>query len=190
MRSSRIDITPSAYLYWACLLLLFPLRWLFASFVAAAVHEICHILAVRWCRGEVWSLRIHPGGAEIETSPLAPEQELVCALAGPLGALVLLPFFRWIPCTVVCAILQSIYNLLPVFPLDGGRALGCGLILLVGEKRGRIIQTNTEKILMILLLAAGIFAFLRLNSGILPLVAGLYLASKGIFRKIPCKSAA
>ena len=97
---------------------------------AAAVHELGHCLALR-CLGTAWkSLRIGVFGAVLETndSRLSYGGELICVLAGPAANLL---------CAAVCAavgrgrwdaaaganLVLCIFNLLPVRPLDGGRAL-------------------------------------------------------------------
>lgn len=188
MRRFRIDVAPGAYLLWAILLMVLPLRWLLACTAAAAIHELFHILAIRILGGQVWDIRIDAGGARIDTAPMEAGRELVCALAGPLGALIVLPFFRWIPCTAICVVLQSAYNLLPLYPLDGGRALRCGLRLILGDETARRIQDWLEKGLLACLLALGIYGTAVLKLGLFPVIGAVYLTGKGLLRKIPCKS--
>lgn len=121
----EIRFSPGAYFLLALMLFLLPLKWIGGYILAAAWHEGCHLLALGLCSGEVSRLQIGAAGAVIESGPLSRGKELLCALAGPIGGLLLLPFARWIPRTAVCAVFQSLYNLLPVYPLDGGRALSC-----------------------------------------------------------------
>ena len=73
----------------------------------------------------VRSFRIHmrSTGLYLETAPLTARQELIAAVAGPAGGLSLLLFHPLIPKTALCAFVQSCFHLLPVYPLDGGRAL-------------------------------------------------------------------
>ena len=116
----RVDV--SACLMGAFLLLTLPLNWLLSALAAAAFHELCHGAAILLLGGRIWGVRIGSGGAVMETEPLSSGKELVCALAGPAGSLLLVLTFRIFPRVAVCALVQGAFNLLPVFPLDGGRA--------------------------------------------------------------------
>lgn len=99
-----------------------PLPWLIALFVSSAVHELCHYGAVRLCGGNVTGLRIGLDGMCMITAPMTAMRGMFCSLAGPLGALTLLLTSRFMPRTALCAAIQSLYHLLPIYHLDGGRA--------------------------------------------------------------------
>ena len=59
----------------------------------------------------------------MEASLSGFRRELLAVLAGPAGSLLLLSLYRVLPRVAVCAAVQGFYNLLPIEPLDGGRAL-------------------------------------------------------------------
>lgn len=121
----KLHLTGRACFVLAFWLLAVPFPWVAAAAAAAAVHELGHLTAVWMFGGSVTELEFDAFGAKMVTSPMEAKEELVCALAGPLfGALVCL-FWRWIPRTAICAAMQTMFNLLPVWPLDGGRALLC-----------------------------------------------------------------
>ncbi len=128
----RVD--PWAYLFGAVLLLTLPLGWLLAAVTAAAVHEACHLGAAWLVEGKVHGMRIGMGGAAIDADFESTAGELICALAGPLGSLALLTLCHIFPRLALCGACQGIYNLLPVYPLDGGRILRCGMTLLRRNK--------------------------------------------------------
>lgn len=107
------------------LFLLLPLRWILCAAIAAAFHEACHILAVSLCGGKVQKLDVGDRGAVILADGMSAGKTLICVLAGPIGSLLLMLFVRWIPRIALCALAQGIYNLLPIYPLDGGRAIRC-----------------------------------------------------------------
>ena len=124
MRSEfRLQISPAACVWAAFLFLLLPLKWIFAAMIAATFHELFHILAVRLCGGKLGALTIGDRGAVLQTGDLSSGKSLLCSLAGPLGSFLLVIFLRQIPRIAICALIQGIYNLLPIYPLDGGRVL-------------------------------------------------------------------
>lgn len=169
-----IHVDPWAYIWLALLILLLPLPWLAAAFAAALFHEGCHLLAIRVLGGRVLGIRAGIGGAVIEAALPGEGRELLCALAGPMGSFLLLFFSHLFPRLALCGLVQGAFNLLPVYPLDGGRALRCGLGLAkpeLPEKAERKIEGTVSVCLMI---AAGAAA-LRLSLGILPIVLAALL---------------
>ena len=119
----RVEIEGGFWLVLALMLLLFPLRFLAGVLMAALVHECGHLLAIRLTGGQVLAVRLHGGGARIETTPMEPGQEVICALAGPgMGALTI---FAWrvFPELALAGLAQTVFNLIPVYPLDGGRVV-------------------------------------------------------------------
>lgn len=125
----RIEVSPGFCIFWAFALLILPARMLLAAGTAAVFHELCHWLAIRLCGGEVLSVKIGAGGMVMETCPLPPGRELCCALAGPLGSFLLVFLYPITPLLSFCALVQGCFNLLPLYPLDGGRALHCAVAL-------------------------------------------------------------
>lgn len=168
MRNIRID--SSCYFWWAFLILLLPLRWLAAAISAAAVHELSHFLAVRILGGRVSRLTIHPTGAKMRISALSPWREMVAALAGPCGGLLLLCFAQQIPLTALCALIHSIWNLLPIYPLDGGRALRCCAGILLPEDRAERVCIQIGFMVPAAMAAFCVFLMLHLRGGWMPLL--------------------
>lgn len=164
---------------WACpvfalLLLLLPLPWLLAAVTAAVFHELCHAGAVYALGGRIRRVTIGPAGAVMETEIFGQGRELLAALAGPAGSLALVLLGRFLPRLAVCAGIQGLFNLLPLYPLDGGRALRCAL---EGRVSGRTLRF-LEGVL------AGLAAVIVLRWSIF--FAGILLI-RLFFGKIPCK---
>ena len=80
--------------------------------------------------------------------------EGICALAGPLGSFLLISFCHVLPYTAVCGLFQGLFNLLPVYPLDGGRAIRCLLEGISGQNAGRIADWIEFAVLGFLLVLA------------------------------------
>ena len=187
MPKLRIEFT--AYLLAAILLLILPLKWLMAAAAAAVFHELCHVIAIYLTGGNIWNITVSAGGAVIETSPMSLGRELFCALAGPAGGLFLLLFVKWIPCTALLAGIQSIYNLFPLYPLDGGRALRCGLELMIPAAEAERVCGYVEFGVIVSTVLLGMYAAIMLKTGGIALMFIFVLCGKILRRKIPCKKA-
>lgn len=173
----RIEVTAGFCICWAALLLLLPLRLILAAAAAAIFHESCHAAAIRLSGGEILGLTIGAGGMVMETTPMTAAGELVCALAGPGGSFLLTLLGRWFPTLGLCAFAQGCFNLLPFYPMDGGRALACGLRMLFPSKWRQAAGAVEWAVLLLLLPPA-----LRLGVG------GLAVWGMLAARKIPCKA--
>jgi len=134
----------ASYLVGAVTALLF-----FASIVA---HELCHSVVAKLEGGHVdrITLFIFGGVAQIDEEPRSPGKEFLMAAAGPAASLVLsvvsfigfvaaagsgLPWWVWAPLEYLAAInlAVAVFNLLPGFPLDGGRVLRSVLWAMTGD---------------------------------------------------------
>lgn len=133
MRGLKISIAPGAYIAAAAGILLLPLNWLLSALAAAVIHEFAHFAALNCCRAAVFGIEVGLCGAKISTGPLLPGQEIICAAAGPLASLGLLIFAPWMPLLAFVGLFQGIFNLLPLYPMDGGR-IARGIVCLLREK--------------------------------------------------------
>ena len=155
--------------------------------LAIVVHEASHCIAL-WIAGK----RIHEitfgiGGARIATEPLSDLQSLACSLAGPAGGLLLLLAARKFPIIALCALIQSLFNLIPVFPLDGGRALYAFVNILFPAHRSRVIYSWIERGMQAMFFILCIRMLLVWKLGMLPVAMIFLIVANLMKRKISCK---
>ena len=183
----RFEITTGFCVYLALLILLFPLPWVASWLVATILHELCHYCAISALKIKVNAVIFLSNGIQLKTAPMGNREEVLCALAGPLGGLLLLLFAKWLPYIAICALVQSAYNLLPIYPLDGGRALRGIINSVIPERYRYRICRGIEWVALIAVCLLCILAFWVLKLGWLPLVALCILIAKCRLIKIPCK---
>ena len=121
----KIRVEASAWIFFSILIVSVPLNWVISALAAATFHELSHMAMLKIQNIPVRKICIGARGAVMDTEFMGTKQELLCALSGPAGSLLvslLLPIF---PRIALCGFVQGLYNLIPVYPLDGGRVLRC-----------------------------------------------------------------
>lgn len=174
-RSDWIVISPGAYIALAAMLLMLPVVWGMSICVAILIHELFHWVAIRMCGGTVHRFCVRAGGIYMDIAPMTPGRELVCALAGPFGSALLACFARHMPLIGFCALIQGAFNLLPVYPLDGGRAVRNFLELVTHPAQAERISGRISVILILCLFILGIWCMVRWSTGILPVLLPAFL---------------
>lgn len=165
-------------------LLILPIWWVAAAVLAAVWHEACHYFALRITGGLAMGLHWGLSGARMEVRFTGVGQEIICAVAGPLGSLLLLLFSRWLPRTAICAAFHGIYNLLPVYPLDGGRIVRCMAQLFLPEKWREFVCLALERLCLLGVIAVALFGSFGLHLGFGPMIVGATILWRV---KRPCK---
>ena len=117
----KVKISPGFYLYLSAAILFLPLKWLSALVFAALVHEFGHCIALWSMKIPVSSISLELSGAKIYTEELPPKKERFAAAAGPMAGSALCLLFPLFPEVAICAMLQTLFNLLPFGSLDGKR---------------------------------------------------------------------
>jgi stage IV sporulation protein FB len=107
---------------------------------AALIHEVAHIIFIKICGNTIEQIEVMAFGINIiKKGYLGYKQDIIIALAGPLVNLLLFfaSYYIWYnyfpiqELSTFCGIniLLFLINILPVLPLDGGRALYSYLLL-------------------------------------------------------------
>lgn len=161
------------------------LAWLalfvLATLTCVLLHELGHAAAARWAGVRVHDIVLLPvgGAARLGSLPGRPWQEAGVAFAGPLVNLIialllapslwLWPSHEWMPIPdnydlgsmlVSLALFNGVvfaFNLLPAFPLDGGRLLRAGLCNFMPRLRATRIAAFVARVLALVGLAWGTY---------------------------------
>ena len=175
-KTPGLTVSAGIYFALALLMLLVPLRWVLAWSVSVAVHELFHLAAIRCFGYRILAVHIGIDGARIQTQQMSLWQEWICAMAGPLGGMLLLFLVRFFPSLALCSAFHTLYNLLPVYPQDGGRALRCASRLLLPENIAYRLCNIVEYICFAGVVFLAIYGTFVLKLGIIPILfAALFL---------------
>jgi Zn-dependent protease len=157
-----------------------------ALFTCVVLHEFGHALAARRYGVSTKDITLSPigGVARLNRLPEKPVQEFVVAIAGPLVNIAIglaigivflifsirfLPrfstnptqafsnpdnFFQWL---FFLNIVLAVFNLLPAFPMDGGRMLRSLLSIKLGRLKATRVASLIGRVIAILLLMVAIY---------------------------------
>ncbi|MGH7583623.1 MAG: site-2 protease family protein [Gemmatimonadales bacterium] len=160
-------------------------------FTSVLLHEFGHILAARGYGIPTPEILLSPIGgiARIAAMPQRPRQELLVSLAGPavtLGIIVV----GWAallatgeaghfvadiqrnalwPMVIATNMALLVFNLIPAFPMDGGRVLRAALAGRLGMLRGTLIAARAGQVIAIVFVIAG------LRGNIILLLIGMFV---------------
>ena len=169
------------------LLLAASLRLLFWAAVAAAVHELGHVAAVRALGGRVGSFRLTGVGAVIQPRRermFSYGEECLVALAGPAASVLLaIGAAAWgrhfggadAYLLTGVSLALGVFNLLPIGPLDGGRILRAVASRWAGPDAGDRVCGLLTKVLAAGLAALGVWVLGKSGNFTLLLCAGWLL---------------
>lgn len=170
MMKRRLDLTPGFPAFLVAVWY-FDSCGIFWPFLAAmTVHELAHAAVLLLLGGRIESVRLSFAQVELRTGLLSDRTELRSTAAGPgINLLCGWLFRRWMPAFAAVSLLLALFNLLPVWPLDGGRLLRTLLRMRWGA--AGVDASQTLGLLFGLgLLAGAVFAARRWDAGVWPAV--------------------
>jgi len=181
-----------------------------AVFVCVTVHELAHSLVARSFGVPVESITLLPigGVAAMRGLPDGPYEEILISAAGPavsiaIFAVMAVPLHVTVneiwppdPFTIhprhfmvslaSVNLVLGLFNLIPAFPMDGGRLLRGLLALLAGFERATRVATLIGQVFGITLIVVGFFVF---GSLWLPLIGFfIYLGASAEQRQLRIRS--
>lgn len=148
----------------------------------AFVHEIGHLLSGVILGLKVKSINIMPFGISINFEDYSNKyliKKIIIALAGPLVNLIIIIlglYNSWSEEIIYSNILIGMFNLIPIYPLDGGRILKYITQLASGIKEAETLTYRVSNVLIILLTVISSIGVLALkNIGIVLILGYLWL---------------
>ena len=190
-----VHVSASFFLLAALALIVSPWEIAASVLLAALLHECGHLLALKAFRVPVEGLRLTALGAELYARGarrLSYVRELVVTLAG-CGANLACGFLTALAARRLsweggflfagAHFLLAAFNLLPIPPLDGSRALTLFVSFFLGPAAGDAAAAVTGLFFALALVGAGIYIAAETGGGVLFLLASLAL-SFGLFRQV------
>lgn len=176
------DLTGSAFV-WAVIFSL-------ALVISIFVHEFGHVLMAqsKGYKVRAITLMMLGGASQMEKIPDEPAVELKVAIIGPIVSLGIAGILFWIRGLSDSAnvdffcywvgrtnLTLGLFNLLPAFPMDGGRVLRALLV----TRQGSLLGTKTAvQVTQVFAWIFGIIGFLQLNFLLLLVAFFIYAAAK------------
>jgi Zn-dependent protease len=159
--------------------LLLALTMIPLIFTCVVLHEYGHALTARWFGIGTQDITLYPigGVARLKRMSEKPLEEMIIAVAGPAVNVVIaaLLFCIWLPLAFILQnamfesfagliltwvlwgnVLMVLFNMLPVFPMDGGRVLRAILSSWLGNLQGTQIAVGVGVVMAVLMGAAGL----------------------------------
>ena len=156
----------------------FDFRTLTALFFAAVVHELGHLVCLRAFGLRLAGLRTETQGLCIEyVGGAGGAAHAAAAAGGPAAGLALAYAASWAGAELLAGIslLLTVFNLLPILPLDGGRIMRTLMTAVLGKERGSHAARWCSAIGAYCLVLAGAYLVIS-GKGITLLVTALWLA--------------
>ncbi len=158
--------------------------FILALFACVILHEFGHALTARRFKIQTSDITIYPigGVASLEGIPEKPSEELLVAIAGPLvNVAIAILLFVYLRATgafpnlqdikdpgymqnlpfvfnlFAANLLLAVFNLIPAFPMDGGRVLRALLAFKMGHVKATKIAASVGQLLAIFFVFIGFF---------------------------------
>lgn len=135
-------------------------------FAIVVLHEFGHILVGKMCKMAIYDIVLYPiGGAARMEIPKDPFQEIFVALAGPMvNVILILPLYllssfnqnNFFEILFSINLVILIFNLLPSFPMDGGRVFRAFLSFFLNRVTATLIAVRVAQVIFSLMAIYGL----------------------------------
>ena len=204
--SIKLDL--KIFLFLFLFLLTSQLEMYLLLMLFAIIHELGHLAAGLILKFKLEEIKLTPVGLQIQFKVSVEEYKLnnvksytikkaIIALAGPLTNFIIatimiaiaqinigLQYTYIFSLIVYSNLLIAMFNLIPIYPMDGGRVVKEILSIIFGKKKAYKITYMISKTVLILLTAAASIAILYIhNIAILIIIAYLWYLEIAEIRK-------
>lgn len=188
LRSPRLRVSPAAAVLFVAMALTDHSHLCAAVLLAAAVHEMGHLLAARLLGIPLRVLRLELLGARLEVvgRMLSYGEEWLLCMAGPLTSLLLslfiltvVPKTAFFTYLAAASCLLGLLNLLPICGFDGGRMLSAALGRMASDRVSEGILRGASFLCVFLIWATAVYCLLRVGDGL-----SLFCFSMGLFVRL------
>jgi Zn-dependent protease len=165
---------------------LFSVVLILLLFLCVVLHELGHAFMAKFFHISTKKITLLPigGVASLEKIPEKPQQELLVSIAGPLvNVLIAFVLFLFLPVQYymgldaanleallasprletllfylwIANIMLVVFNLIPAFPMDGGRVLRALLAMFMGRLKATELASGIGRAIAVLFLILGLF---------------------------------
>lgn len=165
----KVEIHPITLFYFVFAWFGGYLKWYLSSLGIVCFHEICHLLMAYYFHFDIKKIEILPFGAYLSLGDFYFHdiiEEFVVVMAGPCSHLLMELFFKtfyhgiYLDYLLMMNHYVFFFNLLPIYPLDGGRMICLFLQSMMDLKKAFLFHL---KISVLSLCVLTIF-YIRLNT--------------------------
>lgn len=187
IRAGKVTVYPGFLLLFAVFYFFDP-GWLIpAAAVSVTIHELGHIATLFIMGIPINAVNLSMTGIAIKIDGrlIGYRGEIIAALSGPCASIILSLGATYAARAVNCEFLyilsgmsavHGIFNLLPIRPLDGGRAAQAILYSVFGRRYGERSLKLAESALIFLLTAAGFWLYFFRVQNITFLIIPLWIS--------------
>jgi stage IV sporulation protein FB len=195
MKRFRVNISVYFAVIIACIVVLDSTGLAVLALLCAVLHEAGHFVAIRLCRAPVEEVSFKVFGVGIKLAhdtKISYRQEFYIALAGctsnMIFAIIALLFYK---AGVWANRMQALYfmnlclcafNLLPIGPLDGGRALEAALCARLHYTAAHHIVSAVSAVFVVPLTFLGVYLLAQTGYNFSLLLAAAYLAASLVLK--------